>query len=114
VAEDDLFVNTLVLLTNVALHTEAQAKAVYTDCRLRGRIEHGYRFDQEQGLDVEDLRVRTLERTRRLFALVLLAAQFVFHLMKHWPARAVLWLRKLGGKFGLKTDREGPYLLLRG
>jgi hypothetical protein len=24
----------------------------------------------------------------------------------------VLWLRKLGGKFGLTTDRDGPYILL--
>jgi hypothetical protein len=114
VAENDLFDNTLVLLTNVPIEDEAPAKAVYADWRLRSRIEHGYRFDQEQGLDVEDLRVRTLERMRRLFALVLLAAQFVFHLMQHWPAKAVLWLRKLGGKLGLKTDRDGPYLLLRG
>lgn len=114
VAEDDLFPNTLVLLTNVPVQGEATAKEVYADWRLRGRIEHGYRFAQEQGLDVEDLRVQTLERMRRLFALVLLAAQFVFYLMKHWPTKAVLWLRKLGGKLGLTTDRDGPYILLRG
>ncbi len=114
VAEDDLFDNTLVLLTNVPLADEAQARAGYADWRLRGRIEHGYRFDQEQGLDVEDLRVQTLERMRRLFALVLLAAQFVFYLMKQWPTQALLWLRKLGGKLGLTTDRDGPYILLRG
>jgi hypothetical protein len=114
VVRDDLLNRTLVLLTNVPLKSETLAKEVYSDWRLRGRIEHGYRFDQEQGLDVEDLRVQTLERMRRLFALVLLAAQFVFHLMKHWPAKAVLWLRKLGGKLGLTTDRNGPYILLRG
>jgi len=51
---------------------------------------------------------------RRVFALVLVAAQFVFSLGKHWPPKAVLWLRKLGGKLGLKTDRDGPYILLRG
>ncbi len=45
----------------------ATAQPVYADWRLRGRTEHGYRFDQEQGLDVEDLRVRTLERMRRIF-----------------------------------------------
>jgi hypothetical protein len=114
VAEDDLFENTLVLLTNVPVQGEATAKELYADWRLRGRIEHGYRFDQEQGLDVEDLRVQTLERMRRLFALVLLAAQFVFYLMKHWPPIAVLWLRKLGGKLSLPTDRDGPYIVLRG
>lgn len=114
VAEDDLHPNTLTLLTNIPLLNVTIAQQVYADWRLRGRIEHGYRFDQEQGLDVEDLRVHTLERMRRIFALVLAAAQFVFFLAKCWPPKAVLWLRKLGGKFGLKTDRDGPYILLRG
>lgn len=114
VAENELEGRTLVLLTNVPIHTHATAQTLYGDWRLRGRIEHGYRFDQEQGLDVEDLRVHTLERMRRIFVLVLLAAQFVFHLNQHWPPQAVLWLRKLGGKFGLSTDRDGPYILLRG
>ena len=48
------------------------------------------------------------------FALVLAAAQFVFFIARRWPPQAVLWLRKLGGKFGLKSDRDGPYILLRG
>ena len=114
VAEDNLHPNTLTLLTNIPIQSITIAQQVYADWRLRGRIEHGYRFDQEQGLDVEDLRVRTVERMRRIFALVLAAAQFVFALEKHWPPKAVLWLRKLGGKLGLKTDRDGPYILLRG
>ncbi len=105
---------TLVLLTNVAVWEEATARAVYEDWRLRGKIEHGYRFCQEQGLDVEDMRVRTLERLRRLFVLVLLAMQFVWHVMQRWPPVAVRWLRWLGGKLGLGIDRDGPYLLLRG
>lgn len=94
-----------VWLTNVPIHSETVAIQVYADWRLRGKIEHGYRFDQEQGLDVEDLRVHTLER---------MAAQFVFHLMRRWPRKAVFWLRKLGGKLGLKTDRDGLYIVLRG
>jgi len=54
-------INDLILLTNVALTSETVAfKQVYEDWRLRSRIEHGYRFDQEQGLDVEDMRVETL------------------------------------------------------
>lgn len=114
VAEDSLEDRTLVLLTNVPLNSIRQVKQVYDDWRLRPRIEHGYRFDQEQGLDVEDIRVRSLERMRRLFILVLLTAQFVFFLMDDWPPRAVLWLRQLGGKFGLSSDRDGPYIALRG
>ena len=60
------------------------------------------------------MRVRTLERMRRLFAMVLLAAQLVFVIAVHWPPQAVLWLRQLGGKLGLSADRDGPYWLLRG
>jgi len=110
----DQAVRTLVLLTNVPIRTEAEARGVYEDWRLRGRIEHGYRFAQEQGLDVEDMRVQLLARMRRLFVLVLVAAQFVFHLSETWPPVAVTWLRLLGGKLGLQIDRDGPYILLRG
>ena len=110
----DHAVRTLVLLTNVPVRTEADARSVYDDWRLRGRIEHGYRFDQEQGLDVEDMRVQTLPRMQRLFALVVAAAHFVFHVMETWPPVAVTWLRLLGGKLGLQIDRDGPYILLRG
>ena len=114
VVESDLESRILTLLTNVPILNETIAQEIYNDWRLRGRIEHGYRFDQEQGLDLEDLRVHTVERMLRIFTLVLVAAQFVFFLMKRWPPKAVLWLRKLGGKLGLKTDRDGPYILLRG
>jgi hypothetical protein len=114
VAEDRSRKRTLVLLTNLPIEDIQQAKQVYDDWRLRTRIEHGYRFDQEQGLDVEDMRVRTLERMRRLFIFVLAAAQFVFHIMDTWPPKAVLWLRELGGKLGVVSDRDGPYLLLKG
>ena len=104
----------MILLTNVALTSEAVVKQVYEDWRLRSRIEHGYRFDQEQGLDVEDMRVETLERMRRLFMLVLLAAQFVAFIALVWTQPAVRWLRKLGGKLGLKSDRDGLYILMHG
>jgi hypothetical protein len=104
----------LVLLTNVPIRSAADAQTVYTDWRHRPQIEHTYRFDQEDGLDVEDMRVRKLERMRRLFLLVLLAAMFVYHLGLAWPEPAVRWLRCLGGKLGLRIDRDGPYLLLAG
>ena len=112
---DDLTLNRqLVLITNVPLTSVFIVQQVYYDWRLRTRIEHGYRFDQEQGLDVEDMRVHTLDRMRRLFALVLLAAQIVFVVADQWPPKAVLWLRQLGGKLGLSSDRDGPYWLLQG
>jgi hypothetical protein len=104
----------LLLLTNVPLRTASQVRQVYQDWRLRGKIEQGYRFEQEQGLDVEDLRVETLERMRRLFVLVLLAAQFICYIGRTWAQPAVQWLRLLGGKLGLKSDRNGLYVLMRG
>lgn len=104
----------LVLITNVPIETPHDAQTLYTDWRFRPQIEHTYRFDQEDGLDVEDMRVRTMERMRRVFVLTLLAALFVYHVAHVWPRSAVLWLRYLGGKMGFYTDRDGPYILLAG
>jgi hypothetical protein len=114
VAHEERIDRTCVLLTDVPLHSIDDVRSVYDDWRLRSRIEHGYRFDQEQGLDVEDMRVQTLEPMKRLFLLVLAAAQFVFYLIDTWPDSAVQWFRTLGGKLHLKTDLDGPYLVLRG
>jgi hypothetical protein len=114
VADDETLNRQLVLITNIPLTNVASMQQVYNDWRLRTRIEHGYRFDQEQGLDVEDMRVQTVERMRRLFAIVLMAAQIVFVISEQWPSKALLWLRQLGGKLGIPTDRDGPYWLLQG
>ncbi len=70
----------LILLINIPLEHANGVRQVYGDWRQRGTMEHGYRFDQEEGLNVEAMRVETLERMRRLFVLVLLAAQFVYYL----------------------------------
>jgi hypothetical protein len=104
----------LILLTNVPLEHAECVRQVYADWRQRGKIEQGYRFEQEEGLDVEDMRVETLERMRRLFVLVILAAQFVCYIGRTWTKVAVLWLRQLGGKLGMQSDLDGPYLLMRG
>ncbi len=63
----------LVLITNVPIETARDAETVYTEWRYRPQVEHTYRFDQEDGLDVEDMRVRTMERMRRVFVLVAIA-----------------------------------------
>jgi hypothetical protein len=114
VAYDPDYRRQIILLTNVPLTTPEMAEQVYTQWRCRPRIEHTYRFDQEQGLDVEDMRVQTVERMRRVFVLVLLAALFVYYIDHTWPQQAVFWLRRLGGKLGLSTDADGPYILLAG
>jgi len=104
----------LVLITNIPIHTAQDAQAVYTEWRYRPQIEHTYRFDQEDGLDVEDVRVQTMERMRRIFVLIMIAALFVYHIAHAWPQYMVLWLRRLGGKLGLSSDLDGPYVLLAG
>jgi hypothetical protein len=114
VADDETLKRQLVLITNIPLTSATVSQQLYNDWRLRTRIEHGYRFDQEQGLDVEDMRVQTVERMRRLFAIVLVSAQIVFVIAEQWPPKAVLWLRQLGGKLGIPTDRDGNYWLLQG
>jgi len=114
VAHDPDYDRDLVLLTSMPIRTAADAQAVYTEWRYRPQIEHTYRFDQEDGLDVEDMRVQTLERMRRIFVLVLMAALFVYHVAHAWSHHMVLWLRRLGGKLGLSSDLDGPYVLLAG
>jgi len=114
VADDVSLDRQLILITSVAIPDERAARTVYNQWRHRPHIEHTYRFDQERGLDVEDMQVHTLERMRRLFALVLIAALFVYYIANVWPEPAVRWLLDLGGKLHLKLDADGPYLLLAG
>jgi hypothetical protein len=114
VAYDPDLQRQLILLTIIPITNAQDAETVYTQWRYRPQIEPTYRFDQEQGLDVEDLRVHTLERMRRVFVLVLLATLFVYHIDQTWAPPTVLWLRRLGGKLGLAADSDGPSLLLAG
>jgi hypothetical protein len=102
------------LLTNRPIQTPDQAQSVFTTWRYRPHIEHTYRLDQEAGLDVEDLRVHTLERMRRIFFIALAAAAFLYHLDQTWQPEPLHWLRSLGGKLGLASDLDGLYLLLAG
>lgn len=60
------------------------------------------------------MRVHTLDRKRRLLALILLAAQIVFVITDQWLPKAVRWLLQLDGMLGLSSDRDGSYWLLQG
>jgi len=104
----------VVLLTNIPIQDDEHALLVLSEWRRRPQIEHTYRFDQEDGLDIEDMRVRTVERMRRVFVLVLLATLFIYQVAHTWPKSALLWIRRLGGKLGLSSDLDGPYVLLAG
>jgi hypothetical protein len=114
VAEDTSLDRQIILITSVPIQDELSARRVYHQWRNRPQIEHTYRFDQERGLDVEDMQVHTLERMRRLFALVLMATLFVYFIAHSWPEPAVTWLLDLGGKLHLVLDADGPYILLAG
>src|SRR5258707_3916450 len=102
------------LLTNCPIVTSDDAQSVFVTWRYRPHIEHTYRLDQEAGLDVEDMRVQSLEHMRRVFVMVLVAAAFLYHLNQTWQPEALHWLRSLGGKLGTLSDLDGFYLLLAG
>ena len=104
----------LILLTNVPIRVNKDAQLVLSEWRRRPLIEHTYRFDQEAGLDIEDMRVHTVERMRRVFVLVLLATLFLYQVAQTWSKPALLWIRCLGGKLGFSSDRDGPFVLLAG
>ncbi len=104
----------IALLTNCPIITADHAQSVFVTWRYRPQIEHTYRLDQEAGLDVEDMRVQSLEHMRRVFVMVLVAAAFLYHLNQTWQPEALHWLRSLGGKLGTLSDLDGFYLLLAG
>lgn len=114
VAECPLFREPWFLLTNVPVEGGKAAIQIFQDFRLRSGIEEFFRFLQEKGLDWEEFRLQRLERIRRLIAVVLAAAIFVFRLPHRLPTRLAQHLRTLGGKLGTQADKDGPYLLLRG
>jgi hypothetical protein len=102
------------LLTNRPIRCANDAQSAFVTWRCRPHIEHTYRLDQEAGLDVEDLRVHTLEPMRRVFLMTLVAAAFLYHLDHSWQPEALHWLRTLGGKLGTLFDLDGLYTLLAG
>lgn len=115
VGESDYFPDPLVLITNHRVSNALEAQQVYRDWTRRPTIEHLYRFIQEDGLDVEEIQVQTMERQRRTFVLVLACALFVLRVPGVWSATTIAWLRALGSSLvGTKMDRKGPYALLLG
>ncbi len=102
----------LLLITNRPTRSLSEAMHVYQDWRRRPTIEHLYRFIQEDGLDVEKIQLHALERRRRAFILVLVAALFALRMPQLWSPAVLSWLRQLGsGIAGTAMDRGGAYLL---
>lgn len=103
-----------VLLTHVPVTGPERARAVWPDYRRRWRVEETFRFLQEEGLRIEDFRVLSLEALRRLVEVVWMAACFLLNGSLWVDEAGHQTLLVLGGKLGLKSERDGPYLVLRG
>jgi hypothetical protein len=115
VAQTQGFPDPLVLFTRRPVTCALDAQQVYRDWRYRPMIEHLYRFIQEDGLDIEEIQVQTLERQRRTFVLVLAAALFVLRVPGVWRPETVAFLRALGSSTAATAmDRQGPYEILIG
>jgi hypothetical protein len=114
VAHTEGFQDPWLLLSNVPILNDRIAVQLWQDYRRRGGIEAFFRCLQERGLDIEDVRLRSLEAIRRLVSLVLTAAQLVWELPRRLAAPLIEWLRQLGGKLGTHADKNGPYVLLYG
>jgi hypothetical protein len=69
----------VVPISGVPIQTAHDTQMVSAACRYRPPIERTHRFDWEERLETEEIRVRTSQWIRRLFALVLLVALFVHH-----------------------------------
>jgi hypothetical protein len=102
------------LLTDRKVASMKQAQSVYGDWRLRHRIEDGYRFEQEAGLDVEQVMLHSLEAMQRMFVAVLWAMHFIAHILVTWPPEILIWLQWLGGQIPPTRRRNGLYRLLWG
>jgi hypothetical protein len=103
-----------ILLTNVPIQNAEQAKEIWFNYRRRWCVEDTFRFLQKEGLRWEDFKVLGWEAIRRLVNLVLIAALFLLNIKYVLDETSLQLLLTLGGKLGLKSERDGPYLLLRG
>jgi hypothetical protein len=102
------------LLTNVHITNVDQAREIWLNYRRRWRIETTFRFLQRDGLRWDDFKVLDFQAIRRLITLVLIAALFLLNIHLFLDETSLQLLLILGGKQGLKNERDGPYLALRG
>jgi len=102
------------LLTNVPVTSVEHAKEIWYNYRRRWGVESTFRFLHREGLRWEDFKALDPEAIQRLINLVLIAAIFLLdqHLLPDETPCHILLM--LGGKRGLKSERDGPYLVLRG
>jgi hypothetical protein len=100
------------LLTNLPVATAQDALRVVEAYRRRWQVDEFFRL-LKAGLGLERVQVRGLTSLRKLVAVMLGLALFLWEVKQgEGPFKdLLLWL---GGKLGLKSERDGPYLLMRG
>lgn len=100
------------LLTNLAVGGAEEARRVVEIYRKRWLIEEFFRL-LKTGLGLEGFQVERLARIRKVIAILLGLAVFLWELqLEESPFKQ--FLLRLGGKLGIKSEGDGPYLLLRG
>ncbi len=100
------------LLTNLPVATAQDALRVVEACRRRSGVEKFLRLPAA-GLGPERVQVRALPAPRELAAVMLGLALFLWQVRREERPFKDLLLR-LGGKLGIVSKRDGPYLLMRG
>jgi len=100
------------LLTNLLVGRAEEARRVVEIYRKRWLIEEFFRL-LKTGLGLEGFQVERLVRIRKVIAILLGLAVFLWELqLEESPFKQ--FLLRLGGKLGIKSEGDGPYLLLRG
>lgn len=83
--EEDNEESLLGLLTNREALSLKRAQDVYREWHLRHRIEDGYCFEQEAGLNVEQVMMHFLEGIQRMFVSVLWDTHLIAHILASCP-----------------------------
>jgi hypothetical protein len=114
VAHASCFRDPWLLLTNVPVTNAQSLRQICADYARRWGIEDLFRFLKDRGLNFEDTRLRSFEGICRAVAVALIVAFFVLTLQREADCPYRPALLELGGKLGIKQDKDGPYLLLAG
>lgn len=100
------------LLTNLPVNSPEEAKRVVGIYRKRWTVEEFFRL-LKAGLGLEEFQVEKLSHIRKIIAILLGLAIFLYRVkMGESPFKELLL--DLGDRLGIKSERNGPYLLIRG
>ena len=99
------------LLTNLPVNSPEEAKRVVEIYRKRWTVEEFFRL-LKAGLGLEEFQVEKLSHILKIIAILLGLAIFLYKVkMEESPFKELLL--DSGGRLGIKSERNGPYLLIR-